>query len=83
MLLEQNLEFQFRETVISCTGLDKRQDLAEQLISFREFGQQTLTRETKALSFEGAELTVPTYVNEFWTSRQRAASFPRHGADTR
>jgi len=74
MLLEQNLEFQFRESVISCTGLDKRQDLAEQLISFREFGQQTLTRETKALSFEGAELTVPTYVNEFWTSRQRAAS---------
>jgi hypothetical protein len=74
MLLGQNLEFQFRESVVPAPRLDRRQPLAEQLISFREFGQQTLTRETKALSLEGAELTVPTYVNEFWTSRQRAAS---------
>jgi hypothetical protein len=74
MLLGQNLEFQFRESVVPPPRSDNQQPLAEQLVSFREFGQQTLVRETRALSFEGAELTVPTYVNEFWTSRQRAAS---------
>src|SRR5260221_14718467 len=48
--------------------------LAEQLLAFREFGKDTKTIETAAATFSGAQIHVPTYVNEFWTSKQRAAS---------
>ena len=43
---------------------------ASDLISFRQFGAQTLVTET--LSSDGAT-TVPTYINEFWTAAQRDA----------
>src|SRR5208337_1977448 len=46
----------------------------EQLAAFREFGKATQVIETVATSFNGEPLRVPTYVNEFWTSKQRAAS---------
>jgi hypothetical protein len=48
-------------------------DLALELASFREFGEATRTMETCSKSFDGARLTVPTFVNEFWTARQRQA----------
>src|SRR5438046_6580982 len=72
MLMEEHLEFGFAlrpkaEPVF--TG-----SLAEQLKVFREFGKATRLLETKARTFSGKELAVPAFVNEFWTSRQRAAS---------
>ena len=48
--------------------------LAEQLAAFQEFGSPTQVVETTAKTFRGQSLRVPTYVNEFWTSRQRAAN---------
>ena len=42
-------------------------------MSFREFGKTTQIVETPALTFASAQVSVPTYVNEFWTARQRAA----------
>jgi len=48
--------------------------LAEQLAAFREFGTSTQVVETPAKTFRGQSLRVATYVNEFWTSRQRAAN---------
>jgi len=48
--------------------------LAEQLAAFREFGKATQVVETSAVTFGGLDLCVPTYVNEFWTSKQRAAN---------
>ncbi len=48
-------------------------DLASELAAFREFGEATRTMETRSKSFEGAPLSVPTFVNEFWTARQRQA----------
>jgi hypothetical protein len=39
--------------------------LEDELAGFREFGKETVQLTTE---------TVPTYVNEFWTSKQRAAS---------
>jgi SAM-dependent methyltransferase len=48
-------------------------DFADELIGFREFGKSTRVIETKAHTFEGQTVQVPTYVNEFWTARQRAA----------
>ena len=72
MLLEENLEFGFelrREDVSRLKG-----PLAEQLAAFREFGKTTQMAETVATTFSGEEVRVPTYVNEFWTSKQRAAN---------
>jgi hypothetical protein len=48
--------------------------LADELQAFCEFGQATRLITTKGRSFGGAALEVPTFVNEFWTARQRQAS---------
>ena len=45
----------------------------DELVSFREFGKRTRAVETVARTFDGGPLRVPTYVNEFWTAKQRAA----------
>ena len=49
-------------------------NFAEEICAFREFGQPTRQIVTESKTFEGAPICVPTYVNEFWTSKQRAAS---------
>src|ERR1051326_2016886 len=72
MLLEQNLEFSFspnRPKPAQFVG-----PLPDQLAAFREFGKATQIVETVAESPSGTSIRVPTYVNEFWTSRQRAAN---------
>src|SRR5205823_2949477 len=48
--------------------------LDEQLVEFRDFGKETRVVETRTQSFSGESLVVPTYVNEFWTAKQRAAN---------
>jgi hypothetical protein len=47
--------------------------LAGELAAFREFGTSTRLLET-AFRFDDTERRVPTFVNEFWTARQRQAS---------
>lgn len=71
-LLEENLEFGFVRGRVKTAPVEA--PLAEQLASFREFGKATQTIETVTAAFDGGTLRVPTYVNEFWTSKQRAAS---------
>jgi hypothetical protein len=51
-----------------------RQPLAEELVSFREFGQATRQLVTTFSDAAGATNEVPTFVNEFWTAKQRQAS---------
>lgn len=48
--------------------------LRAELAVFSEFGAASLQTKTVARSFSGEQVSVPTYVNEFWTSVQRAAS---------
>src|SRR5438093_8697564 len=48
-------------------------DLASELAAFREFGESTRTIETRSATFDGKPIEVPTFVNEFWTARQRQA----------
>lgn len=58
------------------TPIAKREhaaELAVELAGFREFGNATRCIST-SFSANGVESTVPTFVNEFWTSKQRAAS---------
>src|SRR5690242_20968737 len=47
--------------------------LEEDLRSFSTFGQETRNLTTHAVSFEGDPISVQTFVNEFWTARQRQA----------
>lgn len=48
-------------------------DLTRELRSFSEFGKETVEMATE-VSLPGQEtLRAPTFVNEFWTSKQRAA----------
>src|SRR5580658_7195271 len=48
--------------------------LLEQLAQFKEFGAATRLWQTQANLFSGPTVSVPTCVNEFWTSKQRAAN---------
>lgn len=48
--------------------------LARQLVEFRDFGQKTRHLITRTSTFSGNSLEIPTFVNEFWTARQRQAS---------
>src|SRR5882724_7060340 len=72
MFIEQNLEFPFTAQPARPAAVNGC--LAAHLAAFREFGKTTQIVETIAQSPAGAALRVPTYVNEFWTSRQRAAN---------
>src|SRR2546421_670009 len=72
MLLEENLEFPFSEKKVVPSCFDG--SLAEQLLSFRDFGKSTQMIETHGVTPLGQTVAVPTYVNEYWTSKQRAAS---------
>jgi hypothetical protein len=47
--------------------------LSAELASFREFGTATKQIVTRSTSFDGGALEVPTFVNEFWTAKQRQA----------
>jgi hypothetical protein len=47
--------------------------LAEDLDAFREFGQPTRQLSTTFAGPEGETLSVPTFVNEYWTAKQRQA----------
>ena len=49
------------------------EELEGALRSFDEFGTSTAQSLTAAALADGTCLEVPTYVNEFWTSKQRAA----------
>ena len=51
-----------------------RPSLADELAAFREFGQATRTLVTTFPGLDGQAREVPTFVNEFWTARQRQAS---------
>jgi hypothetical protein len=53
--------------------LVSRKPLAEDLASFREFGQETRKLVTSFSDAGGKSTEVPTYVNEFWTAKQRQA----------
>jgi hypothetical protein len=50
------------------------QPLAEELASYREFGQTTRRLVTTFPAAAGQTRAVPTFVNEFWTAKQRQAS---------
>ena len=50
------------------------QSLSEELASYREFGEATRKLVTAFPATDGQPREVATYVNEFWTAKQRQAS---------
>jgi hypothetical protein len=72
MFRDDNLEFEF-------AGKDRpggrlsSPHLAEKLGSFDDFGKKTRLIFTRFTSPDGASRTLETFVNEFWTAKQRAA----------
>ena len=70
--VEENFEFDFEFRLHGESKL--KGPLAEQLRDFQDFGKTTRIIETGSSTFAGRALSVPTYINEFWTARQRAAS---------
>ena len=69
---ETNLEFEFATERIDTSHF--KAPLADQLIAFKDFGKGTQVVETTSKEFAGESVRVPTFVNEFWTAKQRAAS---------
>ena len=55
-------------------GRTSRASLPEELASFREFGQATRNLTTSFTDERGQTRQVPTFVNEFWTAKQRQAN---------
>ncbi len=51
----------------------ERSGLEQDLMAFREFDRKTAQDVAEFWPEAGAPVDVPVYVNEFWTSRQRAA----------
>jgi len=72
MLEHENLLFEFAAEPKDESRL--KDPLAEQLTEFREFGKETRVIQTQSRTLGGKPLHVATYVNEFWTAKQRAAS---------
>lgn len=58
----------------ACFAPRRTQPLAAELAGFREFGQPTRCVTTAFADAAGARHETPTFVNEFWTARQRQAS---------
>jgi hypothetical protein len=51
----------------------RKDSLIEELQDFSEFGKPTTLAYTETLQRSGKALRVETYINEFWTAKQRAA----------
>lgn len=58
----------------SKTGGLHSNSLAAELAAFREFGTATRRIETAFAAPGASDFSVPTFINEFWTAKQRAAS---------
>lgn len=67
-----NLELPFNPAK-STHKLPACADIASELAAFADYGRATQRTVTHATSFAGAALQVPTFINEFWTAKQRAA----------
>src|SRR4051812_3014102 len=48
--------------------------LADDLAGFAQFGQPTRQFPASFETFSGQAISIPVFVNEFWTARQRAAN---------
>jgi hypothetical protein len=67
------LDLQFQSSPRTSQPPSSRLPLKEELAAFRDFGQRTRMLLMQTATFEGQPLSVETFVNEFWTAKQRDA----------
>src|SRR5579872_3848627 len=71
-MIGQTLELPFAAPKVAVAKI-KATDIAADLATFHEFGTST-RRLTTSFPSDSGQSEVPTFVNEFWTAKQRAAS---------
>ncbi len=74
MTVTANLEFDFEPMIDRAPGALARPPLANELAGFCEFGAATRQYEVPWINAAGQVGSVPSFVNEFWTARQRQAN---------
>jgi hypothetical protein len=72
-MLAENLELSL-DWRVPPTPTERIVPLPEELAGFRQFGKSTVQLTTTVVRADGGKASVPAFVNEFWTSKQRAAS---------
>ena len=70
VVVEANLELPLH---LSGTSRRRAHDLLTEMVSFAEHGRASERLVTTASTFSGEPMEVPTFVNEFWTAKQRNA----------
>jgi hypothetical protein len=70
--IRNQLELGFAES--HAGALPLAEPLADQLSTFNAFGTPTRSTVTTCRDSPGITRAIPTYVNEFWTAKQRAAN---------
>jgi hypothetical protein len=70
----ENLELPLELAPVAKVRSPKSLPLPEDLATFREFGEATRVFPTNFTDAEGRPRQTQTYVNEYWTARQRQAS---------
>jgi len=63
----------FEQPVPAHVGPHAAESFVEELAAFVYNGQSTALVSTEVVADDGRQVDVPTFVNEFWTSKQRAA----------
>lgn len=63
----------FPQLTLPLPNTRKPTQFLELVRNFSDFGETTRQIVTEAQTFDGKAVCVPTFVNEFWTSKQRAA----------
>ncbi len=72
--MTSRMEFDLGRGATTVAPESRRVDsLARELAAFREFGESTREIVTEFETFAGGPGSCATYVNEFWTAKQRAA----------
>jgi hypothetical protein len=72
------MPFQNLELSLDCPApklpIARPSSLVKELTEFTQFGKHTIGLQTEVVKPDGAKIAVPTFVNEFWTAKQRAAN---------
>jgi hypothetical protein len=63
-----------KSSVAQAPAPRKKRALPDELAAFAEFGKETRVLSTKLHLIQQEAVELPTYINEFWTARQRQAS---------
>lgn len=64
----------FLETLFPPAKPIEVSEFKDNLIGFRDFGEETRRIETRGQTFGGEPVSADTFVNEFWTAQQRQAN---------